>query len=258
MGNHDGHRQRLKEKFLATNGVGLEDHELLEVLLFYSVPRINTNEQAHELINSFGSLKGVFDADVKELCNVDKIGDSSATLIKVVSALMSRYSMQSQDPRQKYTTFSQISTYLQGLFIGHSNERVYMVLFNNSMRIIKTILVGEGVVNMAALDSSMVAKSTLGYNAAYVAIAHNHPAGLAIPSLEDVHVSYAMKDSFKTIGLTMIDHFLVADGKCVPILRTVEKGRRNDDALTKNYVLKSFDFEIEDDLNYELFENINK
>ena len=258
MGTHDGHRQRLKEKFLATNGAGLEDHELLELLLFYSVPRINTNEQAHDLINSFGSLKGVFDADVKELCKVDKIGDASSTLIKIVSALISRYSIQGEDPRQKYTTFSQISTYLQGLFVGQSSERVYMLLFNNSMRLIKAVLVGEGAVNMATLSTNIAVRSAVEYNASYVILAHNHPAGLAIPSSDDVQTSYTMKSAFKIIGLTMIEHFLIADGKCVPILRSAEKGRRKGELETQNYVLRSAEFEIDDDLDYELLDNISE
>lgn len=256
MGRHDGHRNRLRNKFLVTNGVGMEDHELLELLLFHSVPRINTNEQAHDLINTFGSLKGVFDADAKDLCRIEKIGERSAALIKVVSALISRYSVQREDPRRKFTTFSQIADYLQGLFAGHSSEKVYILLFNNSMRLIKTLLVGEGAVNMATLSSNIATRSALSYNATYVALAHNHPAGLAIPSSEDVCASYEMQAAFKAIGLVMIDHFLVTDNKCVPILKTVEKGRKREEPKTQNYVLRSFDLVLQDDLDYDLLEYV--
>jgi len=256
MGTHDGHRQRLKDKFLSNNGIGLEDHELLEVLLYHAVPRINTNEQAHELIKRFGSLRGVFDAGIKELCTVDKVGEASATLIKVVSKLISRYSVQCEDSRQQFHTFSQISSYLQALFAGESTEKVYMLLFNNAMRLIRALPVGEGSVNMASLNSNMTARMAIDNNATYVILAHNHPAGLAIPSSEDVQTSYMMKAAFKTVNITMIDHFLVADGKSVPIMRNVEKGRKRDEIETSNYVfnLKASQFEIEDDLDYELLE----
>lgn len=257
MANHDGHRERLREKFLGANGVQLEDHELLELLLFYSVPRINTNEQAHDLINSFGSLKGVFDADIKDLQRIKKIGESSATLIKVVSALISRYSVQCEDPRQQYNTFSQVSSYLQGLFAGLSTEKVYLLLFNNAMRLIKAVPVGDGSVNMTSISPNMAARTAIEYNAAYVILAHNHPAGLAIPSSEDVKTSYMMKAAFNTIGLTMIDHFLIADGKCVPILRSVENGKKHEKMEVQNYVIRSSEFELEDDLDYELLETIN-
>ena len=255
MTNHDGHRERLREKFLSTNGAGLEDHEVLELLLFYSVPRINTNEQAHDLINTFGSLKGVLDADVKDIEKINKVGEKSATLIKIVSALVSRYSVQSEDPRQQYNTFSQVSTYLNGLFAGQSTEKVYLLLFNNAMRLIKALQIGHGSVNMTAVSPNMAARAALEYNASYVILAHNHPAGLAIPSSEDVTTSYAMKAAFQTIGITMIDHFLIADGKCIPILRSVEKGRKKDEPVAQNYVLKSAEFEIEDDIDYDLLED---
>lgn len=256
MANHDGHRERLREKFLSTNGAGLEDHEVLELLLFYSVPRINTNEQAHDLINTFGSLKGVLDADVKDIEKINKVGEKSATLIKIVSALVSRYSVQSEDPRQQYNTFSQVSTYLNGLFAGQSTEKVYLLLFNNAMRLIKALQIGDGSVNMTAVSPNMAARAALEYNASYVILAHNHPAGLAIPSSEDVTTSYAMKAAFQAIGITMIDHFLIADGKCIPILRSVEKGRKKDEPIAQNYVLKSAEFEIEDDIDYDLLKDL--
>ncbi len=256
MATHDGHRQRLKEKYLSANGAALEDHELLELLLFYSIPRVNTNEQAHRLIDTFGSLRGVFDADIKDICKIQGIGETSATLIKVVSSLISRYSVQSEDPRQQFTTFSQVSNYLQGLFAGQSTEKVYLLLFNNAMRLIKAVLIGDGTVNMAMLSPSMAARAALEYNTSYVILAHNHPAGIAIPSSDDVQTSYMMQAAFRTIGLTMIDHFLVADGKCVPIIRSVDKGYKRGDTQTPNYVLKSSDVELEDDLEYDLLEDL--
>ena len=85
MSNHNGHRERLKEKFIKTNGRNLEDHELLELLLFYSKPRVNTNDTAHDLISEFGTLNGVFDANISELGRIKGVGDNSALLIKVVS-----------------------------------------------------------------------------------------------------------------------------------------------------------------------------
>ena len=115
--------------------------------------------------------------------------------------------------------------------------------------------IGDGTVNMTSLSPKMAARAALDYNAAYVALAHNHPAGLAIPSTEDVKSSYMVRAAIKAIGISMIDHFLVADGKCVPIIHSVEKGTEKEEAL-ENYILKASEFEIEDDLEYDLLENI--
>ena len=91
MNLHEGHRQRLKERFIKNGLSDFEDHNVLELLLFYSVPRSDTNELGHKLLKKFGSLSNVFDAPVDELCKVEGIGLHSATLIKLIPELCNLY-----------------------------------------------------------------------------------------------------------------------------------------------------------------------
>lgn len=254
MSNHNGHRERLKEKFIKNNGRNLEDHELLELLLFYSKPRVNTNDTAHDLISEFGTLNGVFDANISELGRIKGVGDNSALLIKVVSELISRHYLTNEDPRKQYNKFSEIADYLRGLFVGKSSENIYLLLFNNSMRLIKTLLVGDGTVNMATLVPKMVVEPAIINHASYAIVAHNHPAGLAIPSSEDINTSYVLRSAFNIVDITLIDHFLVADGKCVPIIRSADKCGIKEELRPQDYIFKANEFEIQDDLEYELIE----
>ena len=88
---HEGHRDRLRQRFLQEGLENFQDHNVLELLLFYSIPRKDTNEEAHNLINRFGSLSGVFDASFEELCEVKGIGENSAALIKIMPELFKKY-----------------------------------------------------------------------------------------------------------------------------------------------------------------------
>ena len=90
-GIHSGHRSRLRQRFLKQGIEGFEPHNILEILLFYGIPYRDTNDIAHKLIDKFGSLEGVFDADIKELTKIDGIGENSATLIKLVPQISKYY-----------------------------------------------------------------------------------------------------------------------------------------------------------------------
>ncbi len=223
MGIHDGHRERLKNKFLRTFGEGLEDHELIELLLFYGIPRVNTNEIAHRLFNRFGTIRGVLDAGIDDLCSVDGVGLNSSVLIKVVASLAGRYYLQSCDKRKAFVTFSQIAEYLKALYIGASKEIIYLLLFNNSMKLIADERIGEGNVNGVILQIGKIVRRAIEENASYVIIAHNHPESLPIASNADIEATNRLKQSLDNVNIKLIDHFIVGSGRCNPILHNKEK-----------------------------------
>ena len=218
MSDHSGHRNRLKNKFMGAPRETLDDHELLEMLLFYSIPRSNTNELAHELIDRFGSLSGVFDADAAELEEVPGIGKSSVTLIRLCSEMISRYYVSNIDTRKPFTSYSMLCEYLVRLYAGTSKETVYLLLFNNAMRLIKTVLIGTGSVNVSALQMRSVVERALRCNASYALLAHNHPNGLAVPSNADIDVTHRINQALALINVNFIDHIIVAGEKCSPVL----------------------------------------
>ena len=114
---HDGHRERFKNRFLSSPE-SFEDHELLELILFYTIPRKNTNETAHKLLNRFSSIKGVLDASIEALCDVDDIGPSSALYIKAIAALVLRYGNSDTKSDGLLKSPITLSSFLKNLFIA--------------------------------------------------------------------------------------------------------------------------------------------
>ena len=215
MSIHDGHRERLRKKFKEGN---IEDHELLELLLFSSIPRRNTNEIAHRLIDKFGSVNGVFNASERALCSVEGVGENSAMLIKTVSKCIERYLMKPNVPNERLDTISKLEKYLSNLFYCATNEKVYALLFNNSKGIIRCQMVGEGNACFSEVEAYKILNLAIEYGAASVAIAHNHPNGIATPSEADVKITNGIKNALEQMKIGFLDHFIVVGDRCVPVL----------------------------------------
>ena len=124
---HTGHRERMRARVKAAGEQSLADHELLELLLYYAVPRRDTNELAHELIEECGSLKAVLEAPEERLCRVPEIGEKSAQYLRLLGELSRRYTLsktaQKPDPMQKiYDTPEKIAKLMYPYFLGQSKE----------------------------------------------------------------------------------------------------------------------------------------
>ncbi len=217
---HEGHRNRLKAK-LKTAPKSLEDHELLELLLFYSIPRRNTNDEAHRLLERFNSVKGVFDADLLSLQTVEGVGENSALLIKLTSELLSRYTL--SEPKFEKTPLESpkaLRWYLTSLFIGTNKELCYLILFDKKKKLMSTNLLSEGDSNGTGISMQKVAELVSDRRTAYVILAHNHPNGRPIPSGQDVAVTNILNNFLHPMQIQLIDHFIVAGEDCVPILNS--------------------------------------
>ena len=219
---HEGHRKRVKDKFRAYGQDIFEDHELLELLLFFGISRKNTNGIAHELLNRFGSLQGVFDASTNELIAVDGIGRSSAVLIKTVGAFIQRCRQRQPDNRLKLDSFSEITRFVGDLFEDDGEERIYLIALNSSFRLIGYSNVCTGEINFSSATIDKIVKTSFDYNASFVIVAHNHPGGIAIPSQHDVDATTKLTDSFRYLNICFLEHFIIAGGRCNPIIHGAE------------------------------------
>lgn len=214
---HAGHRERLRNKFL-TAPESLEEHEVLELLLFYSIPRINTNEIAHALINRFGSLKGVLDANLNSLMGVNDVGKKTAIYLRVISETLARYERSEFDRGLTLSSYSEFGDYLRSLFLGTENEMTYLLLFDSSNRLLICERISEGYSCGNSISLRDITLLALSNNAAGVALAHNHPRGKASPSGDDIITTNRLKTVLDSMGITLIDHFIVSDSECVPII----------------------------------------
>ena len=215
---HEGHRARLKKRFLHDNGESMEGHELLELLLFYVIPRRNTNEIAHALLARFGKLADVFSASVDELMEIEGIGENAAIYLKSISAAVRFTDLEKQIKLPKYTNMTVLKEYIRPLFSQLTVERLYILTFDMSMRMISCEKVCDGSVNAVPVNTPIIMRKALTKNAQAVVLAHNHPGGVACPSAADMRGTACYRDALEKAGILLVEHFLVANDAIVSII----------------------------------------
>jgi len=215
MGVHDGHRQRLKNRFLSQGLAGFEDHNVLELLLFYSIPRSDTNEIAHSLLEEFKTLSGVFDAPVEELCKIKGISAHTATLIKLIPEITAVYNTDKTKDIKIVKSTREAGKFFVPRFYGKKNEEVQILLLDDKKKVIRCEKLFEGTVNSTPITVRKVVEAAVNSNATSVVLAHNHPGGVALPSQRDVMATEKIFKALKLINIELCDHIVVADNDFV-------------------------------------------
>jgi len=219
---HDGHRRRMKERFL-NNGIdNFAPHEVLEILLGFGKPQGNLNPTAHELINHFGSLSAVFDAPYHELLKVNNVGPHTACLIKLVLEVNKRYLLDKQLPEKCISSHEQAGKLFSDYCHGKTNEIVMGLYLDNTGRVKGLSTISEGVTNVAAINTRRLYEEILKYNPTKMMVAHNHPHGFALPSPDDVSTTLQIAKFLKPIGVELMDHILVSADDFVSLASSKE------------------------------------
>ena len=217
MGLHDGNRNRLKNRFLNEGLTNFEDHNVLELLLFYSIPRSDTNEIAHELLNKFGSLHGVFEAGMEDLMSINGISRHSAVLIKMIPELFVVYGRDKVRDIQKINSSDDAKQFFIPRFYGKVREEVQIVLLDDKMNIIKWVKIYEGSVNSANVPIRKIVEIAIENRATNVIIAHNHPTGLILPSKDDLRATAKVREALALVDIKLLDHVIVSDNEAASL-----------------------------------------
>ena len=217
MSKHDGHRQRLRERFMAEGLDNFTQEQVLELLLFYGIPRIDTNEIAHDLIAHFGSLSQALDAPVKELMKVPGIGESASVLLHLISETSRYYQINRMMHEKVLNTMEKCAQYLIPHFVGRRNETVFLLCLDAKCKLLCCREISEGTVNAAGVSVRKVVEAALAVNATSVIMAHNHPSGVAVPSAEDVLTTQRIAEALRTVDIILADHIIVSDDDYVSI-----------------------------------------
>lgn len=220
MSIHDGHRQRLKERFRREGLDNFDELYVLELLLFYCVPRSDTNPLAHKLLNSFGSLTAVLEASPEELEKINGIGKNVSTFLSLITQVGRYYQVKRSDPGDILQTIEQCGQYLVPYFYGRDNETVFMLCLDAKCKVICCKKVGEGSVNSANVPVRRVVEIALGANATTVVLAHNHPSGLAIPSADDIQTTLRIATALEAVDIFLADHIVVSRDDYVSIVQS--------------------------------------
>ena len=208
---HDGHRERLRGRFLQDGLDGFEDHQVLELLLFHALPRADTNPIAHRLIRRFGTLSAVLEGDPRDLASVEGMGDKAAAFLSLIPHVTRRYFHDRVNRDNPPLTSSEaVTEYLVPLMAGRPEEVFYVLCLDSQCRVLYPALIGEGTVKEAHVHPRHVVEESLRHRAAGVILAHNHPGGTARPSNADHQLTALIVKVLGGIGIPVLDHVIVA------------------------------------------------
>jgi len=217
---HAQHRSRMRERFAENGFKGFAEHEILEMVLFGALPRVNTNPIAHRLITRFGSFAKVCDASIDELTSVDGIGRSCAIQIKMIPELLRAYMLSHENhvSPAPLTTPKLMIEYLKPYFISRTTEALYILLLDNRSVPIRCEMISEGAPNFAKVDIKTITELCVLTKASAVVLAHNHPNGFAIPSKEDEASTKGIYRYLKMMGIEVLDHFIFTQKEAASML----------------------------------------
>lgn len=211
MSIHEGHRERLKRRFLQEGLDNFEEVQVLELLLFYAIPRRDTNPIAHALLEQFGSLAGVLEAPAATLAQVPGIGDNAATLIQLITAVSRYYMVRRATVEKVLNTVERCGAYLVPRFFGLRDEAVCALCLDAKCKPLACKIIGQGSVNAAGVPIRKIVEFALSVNATSVVLAHNHPSGIALPSQADIAATERLNAALEAMGIILADHIIVSD-----------------------------------------------
>lgn len=214
---HNGHRERKKQQFREHGLDAFADHEVLELLLYYAIPRQDTNPIAHRLIEHFGSLDAVLSAPPEELEKVDGMGAHAATLLALLLPTIRRAYMTARKGGVALSSAERLGQYFCELFFGARDEAFYEVCLDAKGKLLRCYKVADGSVDMVNVNVRAIVENALRCQASAVALAHNHPSGVALPSSDDNATTLIIYDALRTVGIALVDHIIVADNDYVSL-----------------------------------------
>lgn len=209
--DHTGHRDRMRERVRKYGLSSLEEHEVLEYLLYYAIPRKNTNLIAHALIDRFGSLAGVLDASEEELRRVDQVGPAAAHLLHVLPEVNRCYLRSRLGGSKRLATTQEQAGYLMAQFQGMRRERMLLLALDDKKRLLRAVWLDSGTVSAVDVGMRRIAAEAVNAGAAAVVLAHNHPGGVSTPSREDIESTGEVMRALGILGIRVLDHIVLTD-----------------------------------------------
>lgn len=207
---HDGHRMRMRNRYLNEGIDSFEPHEILELLLYYAIPRRDINALAHSLIEHFGSLGNVFDTDVSSLKEVPGIGENAAILISLIPQLSRVYNLSKWDRKVTLASVDSVGQYAVAMYTGKKNEEFGIICLDSNRCVHYSGTIISGTVNQAEAYPRLIVAEVLKHNAVNVILTHNHPNGSVMPSANDREATKNIVNALEAIDVNVLDHIIVS------------------------------------------------
>lgn len=215
-GLHSGHRERLKKRFLETGITGFNDHQIMELLLFYAYPRVDTNDKAHELINRFGSIPGILNAPYEELIRDGLLTESAAALIKLILNIIPIY-CNTHSKGREYDDSEKLKTLFEPYFIGLDHEELHMACLDSQLRLVDYRIISKGGMTSSKVDVRKLVEAAISARSVNIAIAHNHPNSSPEPSSEDIYFTRNLHMVLNAMEINLTDHIIAGENKSVSL-----------------------------------------
>lgn len=211
---HLAHRKRMKDKFLKNKLNGFSEHEILEFLLFFAKPQGDTNALAHNLINKFGSLNKVLDANFDDLIETSGVGEHTAILLTLIPHLFKEYQSGKVDFRAPLTTYRDCYNLASNLFLNSCTEELYVVCITSNNTIINQKLISQGNIDKVDVNIREITNFILRNNCSRILIYHNHPSEVLEFSDADIQLTAAIYNACLLNETDVVDHILYTHLGC--------------------------------------------
>jgi DNA repair protein RadC len=205
-----GHRQRLRDRFLAGSDEALPDYELLELLLFYAVPRIDTKPLAKALIERFGSLAGTLHATPEQLADFERIDHFAITLFKAVRTLAARVVREDLTERPALDNWDKLVAYLRATMAHRMVEQFRLVFLDRRNVLIADEVQNQGTIDHTPVYPREVVKRALALDASAIVMVHNHPSNHPAPSKPDIEMTKQVREALDKVGIVLHDHLIIS------------------------------------------------
>ncbi len=206
---HDDHRKRVRETVLENGFSHMRDYQLLELLLFYAIPRADTKDLAKRLLAEFNTLDAVFKADIEALERVHGVGERTALLIATVGELFREAQKVDFSKNRLYKTPEDFKLLAVNELKNQSVEKIFIFCLDSAGKLKKTVEISSGDEMSADLNLRKAVQAAVDCNAAKAFIAHNHPSGICEPSMSDIDVTRTLCVMFRKLGFFLVDHIIV-------------------------------------------------
>lgn len=205
---HDGHRQRMRQRVLKNGASSLQQHEILEFLLYPFIPRRDTNVIAHALIDQFGNLAGVLNAAPQRLADVKGMTESAAIYLTSLPDVFRIYLDLTSVSPDKTVGRGDVRVVLGNKLLGYSDEVVCVAAIDSHGKVLGCELLSMGKADSVSLTVRQVVDFALRLHATGIALAHNHPSGEVAPSAQDIQLTYDIFCTLEGIGVKLQDHYI--------------------------------------------------
>jgi len=208
---HSGHRQRMRDRALKNGAESLETHELMEMILYYTNPRLNTNEKAHEILNEYDmSLSLLFNSDPYDFQRRCGINENTAVFFMLVGEILRRYDEARWKPKKIIDSSDLAGGYAKFLLSHEKYECFYAICLDSKSCLLSSVLISEGTISETHVYVRKIIEASLKFNARSIIIAHNHPGGSLVPTSSDVKTTAIVTKALNLIDVFVVDHIIVA------------------------------------------------